>query len=247
MRSDARTFVSAILCVAGFVFTGVMIILAGVHASHGKPSAHGSTFWLLQHNPRHMHHDAELLRRQRLAQLTELSPRELGEHVPAILASLDHSDYHVRRLAGSMLFRLEARAINQHAASIIERLDHHDATVRLYSMQALALADSNILSTHASILADCINDVDPGVRWATVDTLARLNSTMLAQHAISAIDALVRAEDYSLAKSAVSSWSPKLEEEPDVIAAFGKWSFEVNFGAMNMASATAMGGTGSAM
>ena len=58
--------------------------------------------WLQLHPPRQASHDAELLRRRRLGAMIEFLPSELAEHVPAIVASLGHTDGHIRRLAMGM-------------------------------------------------------------------------------------------------------------------------------------------------
>lgn len=217
-----------LLCLAAIVLVG---LLAMIRASHTIESSHdGLSVWLSGHPPRKMRHDAELLRRQRLAQLTEASEAELAEHVPAILASLGHSDHHVRRLAGGMLSRLESNTVTKYADAIAAHLAEADGTVRLHCIQALGLASPEVLRPHASQMFACLSDVDAGVRWAAVDALAGLEAKELATRAVGAVDALLNAGELSLAKSAVSSWASKLEGEPDVVAALGKINFHANFG-----------------
>ena len=82
-----------------------------LHAEHGRAG------WLRLHPPRQASHDAELLRRRMLASLVELPPAQLADHVPAIAASLDHDDSHIRALAISMLGRLEAAAVARRGVS----------------------------------------------------------------------------------------------------------------------------------
>ena len=83
---------------------------------------HAVDGWLRLHPPRQASHDAEMLRRRILESLVELEPAELAQHVPAIAASLDHDDTHVRGLARAMLSRLEPQAVAQHSVDIAARL-----------------------------------------------------------------------------------------------------------------------------
>eukprot|EP00322_Chrysochromulina_rotalis_P011917 CAMPEP_0115882510 /NCGR_PEP_ID=MMETSP0287-20121206/29043_1 /TAXON_ID=412157 /ORGANISM="Chrysochromulina rotalis, Strain UIO044" /LENGTH=230 /DNA_ID=CAMNT_0003338593 /DNA_START=1 /DNA_END=693 /DNA_ORIENTATION=+ len=218
------------------VLIGLVLMM---RASHGITSMHdgGVATWLLQHPPRKVSHDAELVRRQRLAQLVEMEPSELAQHVDAILASLDHSDYHVRRLAGGMLSRLEPAAVTRHVAEIAEHLSDEDALIRMQAVQALSLVQpAGALSPYASQLVECLSDVDPGVRWATVDSLSSLAPQQLAKHALAAIDTLIEKGETSLAKTAVGAWSEKLEgADPEVLQALGRVNFHVNFGGMDAA------------
>jgi len=190
-----------------------------------SPSKHAldRTSWLRLHPPRQASHDAELLRRRMLASLVELDPSELAEHVPAIAASLDHEDHHVRALAVAMLGRLEAPAIETHRAEIAARLVHADETVRLAVVRALGRAPTSVLATYAPDLVTQLADEEPAVRWAVVDALSHLEADALAGITLNAVDALVQQNDISIARAAVASWTPKLEAaHPDVISALAR-------------------------
>jgi len=229
-RTDAVR--SELIGLLGLAFLSLIAIIFYITASHTITSTHdGLDAWLKRHPPRKVSHDAELLRRQRLAQLIELPPAELAQHVTAILASLEHSDDHVRRLASAMLGRLEKEAVTLHSAAIAELLNHDDAAVRLHAVQALAVASEATLAGLGARIVECLADADPGVRWAAVDTLSGLPAKELAKLAIGAINRLVQAQDLSLAKSAVSSWWSKLETSgPEVTEAIGRLNYQLNFG-----------------
>ena len=98
------------------------ILSSPATAQNRKAKTDLKSSWLKLHNPKTAHHDAELLRRRMLAGLVELPPSQLAEHVPAIAASLDHEDQHIRALAISMLGRLEPPAIAEHSDAIAARL-----------------------------------------------------------------------------------------------------------------------------
>ena len=236
--ASATLLAHSMLCLAMMVLVGVGLMM---RASHSISSMHDGSLnvWLRQHPPKRATHDAELLRRQRLEQLIELPAAELADHASAVLASLSHSDYHVRRLAGGILSRLEAPAVTEHAAAIAELIEHSiDPSVRLHALQALGFADASTLAMYASRMVDCLTDGDPGVRWAAVDALNGLEAKELAKHAAGAIDTLMKRGDSSLAKSAVSAWAAKLESSdvpPGVMQAIGELNFQANFGGMDVA------------
>ena len=162
--------------------------------------------WLNQHTPQQAHHDAELLRRRRLASLIEQPDSVLLEHVPAIVASLDHEDEHIRSLAISMLGRVSAgqasTAVAAHAASIAERLESSDDHVRLAVVKALVHLEPRPLASFASPLVGSPRGPRPAIRWAVLEALA-LEPDELAKVTLSAIDKLVRQQDLSIAKAAV--------------------------------------------
>ena len=235
---------SALLVLSGLSLGAVIFFMSASHNIHSTRDG-GLEVWLQRHPPRKVSHDAELLRRQRLTQLIDLPPEQLAEHVPAILASLDHADYHVRQLAASMLGRLEPPAITAHADGIAEHLLHHDATVRLHIVQAMALVDGAALAAYAERLVDCLSDVDPGVRWAAVDAITALEPKTLAKHALGAIDTLVKSGEVSLARNAVSGWAAKLEPtQPQVMEAINQLNYKLNVGGMDLAMAGGAGGAG---
>ena len=181
--------------------------------------------WLRLHPPRQASHDAELLRRRTLASLVELPPASLAEHVPAIIASLDHDDSHVRALATSMLSRLEAPALREHGEAISKRLSHpDDDQVRLAVVRAMGRAPAAVLAAHASGLVGRLADDEPAVRWAAVDALAQLEADALAPITLTAVDTLVAKHELSLARAAVAAWSPKLEHHPEVMRALAQVS-----------------------
>ena len=155
-----------------------------------------------------------------LANLIELPPDQLAEHVPAIAASLDHEDEHVRNLAISMLGRLEKSGISDGASVIAERLGNDDVQVRLAVVRALGSASPAALAVHADALAAAITDEEPAVRWAIVDALGNLDAEPLGEIMLSVIDTLLRQHDASIARAAVSNWSPKLKaSSPAVLEA----------------------------
>ena len=233
-----------LLLLSGLSLGAVIFFMSASHNIHSTRDG-GLEVWLQRHPPRKVSHDAELLRRQRLTQLIDLPPEQLAEHVPAILASLDHADYHVRQLAASMLGRLEPPAITAHADGIAEHLLHSDATVRLHIVQAMALVDGAALAAYAERLVDCLSDVDPGVRWAAVDAITALEPKTLAKHALGAIDTLVKSGEVSLARNAVSGWAAKLEQtEPQVMEAINQLNYKLNVGGMDLAMAGGAGGAG---
>lgn len=172
-----------------------------------------SAGWLRLHPPRQASHDAELLRRRMLASLVELEPAQLGEHVQAIVASLNHEDSHIRALAISMLGRLEPSAVAANAAGIAAHLAHEDDQVRLAVVNVLGRAPPATIAAHAaSDLVRRLADDEPAVRWAAVDTLSRLDGDALAPVVLTAVETLVAQHDVSIARAALSQWAPKLEQ-----------------------------------
>lgn len=175
--------------------------------------------WLNQHTPQQAHHDAELLRRRRLASLIEQPDSVLLEHVPAIVASLDHEDEHIRSLAISMLGRVSAgqasTAVAAHAASIAERLESSDDHVRLAVVKALIHLEPRPLASFASPLVEALADPEPAIRWAVLEALAKLEPDELAKVTLSAIDKLVQQQDLSIAKAAVGAWATRLDPGTD--------------------------------
>ena len=178
---------------------------------HNDNVEHGATEWLRMHPPRQAAHDAELLRRRLLAQLVELPGEELAEHVPAIMASLDHDDDHVRNLAVDMLSRLTNVSVGTHAARLAEFVSSDDGRVRQGVVRALGLLPPLKLQKYSEPLVDMLADTEPSVRWAAVDTLTLLPPDALAAVTLTAIDRLVQQQDLSIAKAAVSAWANKLE------------------------------------
>jgi hypothetical protein len=147
---------------------------------------------------------------------------------------LADSDYHVRRLAGGLLSRLEPSAVTEHAAQIAERLESDDETVRLHVVQALGLLAGSRLEPFADELFSSLEDDDDGVRWAAVDALSALPPVALANRTDLAIQKMLDRQEISLARSAVSTWLPKLEGGGTPQAALDKlasWNFKLNFGA----------------
>ena len=203
------------------------ILSSPATAQNRKAKTDLKSSWLKLHNPKTAHHDAELLRRRMLAGLVELPPSQLAEHVPAIAASLDHEDQHIRALAISMLGRLEPPAIAEHSDVIAARLAHDDDDqVRLAAVRALERgAPPAILARHATALVKRLGDAEPAVRWAAVDALGLLDADALASVTLTAIDALLQQHDVSIAKAAVGSWTRKLSgTHPKVMASLAALS-----------------------
>jgi HEAT repeat protein len=147
-------------------------------------------------------------------------------------ALLADSDYHVRRLAGGLLSRLEPSAVAEHAIQIAERLESDDETVRLHVVQALGLLQGSQLVPFADQLVSSLEDDDDGVRWAAVDALSALPPAALANRTDLAIQKMLDRQENSLARSAVSTWQPKLEGGGAPQAALDKlasWNFKLNF------------------
>jgi HEAT repeat protein len=194
---------------------------------------HGLSTWMKIHRPREVSHDAELLRRRMLATFAEAPADEVSDHAAAIIASLDHSDRHVRRLAAGLLSRLEEGDVSKHAAALREMLDHSDESVRVAVLQALARAEPRALGALAADILKRLSDEDDGVRWAAVDALSSLEPAVLSNMTLAAIEKLMERQELSLAKTAVTSWTPKLEglaNGDEVIAALGRLNFQLNFG-----------------
>lgn len=214
------------LLVASVLMMGVVVVRA---SSSIETSHDGLATWLMLHPPRKVSHDAELLRRRMLAGLLEQPPGELAAHVPAILASMEHSDHHVRKLALGMLSRLEPAAVTAHAADIAEHLSHTDVEVRLQVMEALGLASASALASLGGLLVACLDDQDASVRWATVFVLDHMDTHALAKYTLPAVERLLRQNDMSLARSAVSRWSAKLDQQPEVLSALSRLNFQLQF------------------
>ena len=152
---------------------------------------------------------------------------------PISCVAFADSDYHVRRLAGGLLSRLEPSAVAQHSREIAERLESEDETVRLHVVQALGLLEGRRLAPFAEQLMVCLEDDDDGVRWAAVDALSSLPPAALANRTDIAIQKMLDRQETSLARSAVSTWLPKLEGGGVPQAALDKlasWNFKLNFG-----------------
>lgn len=177
--------------------------------------------WLVQHRPDRVSADNELLRRQRLASLLELALPEVERHTPAVLASLGHTDRHVRQLAIALLERLaKARSASlvAHATALTTRLGSTDGLVRRAVMQALPkLGDAKVLAEAAPRLVGGLVDAEPDVRWAAVDALAALSPGALASHTPRAVELLQRQGDDVLSDAAIERWSELLSEHPEVM------------------------------
>jgi hypothetical protein len=176
-------------------------------------------YWLRLHPPQQAHHDAEMLRRRKLAMIVEASDAEIQQHAVAIVWSLDHEDEHVRHLALSMLSRLNNASLTQHAALLAERLESPDDGVRLGVVKALTLATPQSLAPSAQALSDLLADSEPAVRWAALDALNVLRTDSLASVTLSAIDRLVEQQDISLAQTAIGAWAERLDPTSDAHSA----------------------------
>lgn len=193
----------------------------------------GLSAWLRLHPPRQASHDAEMLRRRALAALVELEPEELAEHVPAIVASLDHEDSHVRSLAVGMLQRLQPAAVRTHVEILGARLSSSDSDVRFEVLKAIAVsmqdgaaAGEIDAAALAPSLVARLADEEAHVRWAVLDTLALLPADALAAVTLRAVDILMQQRDLSIARAAVSLWAPKLEGHKSVLAALSRLRLE---------------------
>ena len=62
----------------------------------------------------------------------------LAQHVAAVVAMLEHSDWYVRRSAMEVLGKLDAAHLAPHAHAIVGMLQHEDGAVRLAAVEALA-------------------------------------------------------------------------------------------------------------
>lgn len=220
MLSTCRLALLAI-SISSFV-AYVILHVDSTSSTTSEDAVRSRAAWLRLHPPRQASHDAELLRRRMLASLVELEPAALGEHVPAIAASLDHDDSHIRALAVNMLARLAPPAIATHDAAIAARLAHNDESVRLAVVKALARAPPAVLASHANALLARLSDDEPAVRWAAVDALSHLDANALAPITLIAVDALVGQQDVSIARAAVASWMPKLGAHEEVMRALSR-------------------------
>lgn len=222
MLSSCRVVLVAIAATVVIAF--VYLHLDSTPVAAGEDAVRKRAGWLRLHPPRQASHDAELLRRRKLASLVELPPAALREHVPAIAASLDHDDSHIRALAIGMLTRLEPSAVAEHATAIAERLTHADEQVRLAVVKTLGRAPPAALAAHADALVSRLSDEEPAVRWAVVDALSHLEPDALAPRTLRAVDALVSQHDVSIARAAVAQWMPKLSAHKDVTLALSRLS-----------------------
>ena len=199
----------------------------------------GLAKWLVQHRPDKVSTDNELLRRQRLASLLELALTEVERHTPAVLASLGHSDSHVRQLAMLLLGRLvQARSASLvvHATALTVRLGSADGQVRRAVLQALPkLGDTRVLAKAAPRLVSSLVDPEPDVRWAAVDALAALSPDELASHALRAVELLQRQGDDALSDAAVERWSELLSEHPEVMGLLAGLKFSLGRGGREFA------------
>lgn len=217
----------AALAVA-FALMLALVIAVLMHSSHLMDARHdGLSTWLVHHPPRKVGQDNELLRRQRLASLVELSPAEMAQHASAIIASLDHSDSHVRKLAVSMLERLEPTALVAHALTLTERLGNGDAKVRLSVTSLLPKLGEPTLVASATGLVGRLTDEDAAVRSAAVESLARLPSASLATYVRGACDRLQQQGDAALSDAAITSWSETLAEQPEAMSVLGGLKFSL--------------------
>jgi hypothetical protein len=195
--------------------------------------------WLVQHRPDRVSADNELLRRQRLASLLELALPEVERHTPAVLASLDHTDSHVRQLAMALLERLaKARSASlvAHATALTTRLGSTDGLVRRAVMQALTkLGDATALAEAAPRLVGGLVDTEPDVRWAAVDALAALSPDALASHTAQAVELLQRQGDDALSDAAIERWGELLAEHPEVMGLLGGLKFSLGRGGREFA------------
>lgn len=253
--SWALTALLSVIFVVAIVTT---VLVASSHRIGGHRMDSGLNTWLLLHPPRQVSHDAELLRRRTLAQYVDRPVTELFTHTTAILASMDHSDEHVRRLAGGLLDRLvEAagqeegrselmRSIHPHDVDTLdELLDSDDADVRLHAVQALPrFTSAATLRPHAPRLLELLDDDEDGVRWAAVDAMAALEPAALANHTLAAVDILRRRNEPSLAKVAIAAWADKLDgggASREVLDAIGQLNYQINFGGGGDGGAAGMG------
>ena len=197
------------------------------------------TEWLVQHRPDRVSADNELLRRQRLASLLELALPEVERHTPAVLASLDHADGHVRTLGMALLERLaKARSASlvAHATALTTRLGSTDAPVRRAVTQALPrLGDAKVLAAAAPRLVGGLVDADPDVRWAAVDALAALAPDALASHVPRAVELLQRQGEDGLSDAAIERWSELLSEQPEAMGLLGGLKFSLGRGGREFA------------
>mmetsp|Transcript_39507 Transcript_39507/g.65515 ORF Transcript_39507/g.65515 Transcript_39507/m.65515 type:complete len:236 (+) Transcript_39507:160-867(+) len=212
-------------------FMVVFKVAAVAWASHYPATiGNGLSGWLLLHPPRQQQHDAELLRRRTLASLVELPAPRLAEHIPAIVASLNHADGHVRRLAIGMLQRVDGSSLAMHACALAERLRSPDVAVRTHVVKALERLvnenSSHPLTPCASDIMESLAHPEAAVRWATVDVLALFSSDVLAARTLEAINTLLQNGDVSIARVAVSIWAAKLKGRPEVLSALGELSIQ---------------------
>lgn len=214
-----------------FALMLALVIAVLMHSSHLMDARHdGLSTWLVHHPPRKVGQDNELLRRQRLAALVELPPSEMAQHASAIIASLDHSDSHVRKLAVSMLERLavsEPTALTAHASTLTERLGNGDATVRLFVTSSLPKLGESTLVASATALVGRLTDADAAVRSAAVESLALLPPASLATYVRGACDRLQQQGDAALSDAAINSWSETLVEQPEAMSVLGGLKFSL--------------------
>lgn len=204
-----------------FVVLTVIVMTTLLHSTSTSTATHevttgrheGLTAWLRLHPPRQASHDAEILRRRMLGSIVELSSAALAEHAPAIIASLDYPDGHVRRLAVGMLTRLEPVAIESHTAAIMQRMGMcGDAEVRAEILQALSrIENATLLQPHVAQLMPTLADADPAVRWASIDVIGMLDADVIAPHLLAAVDQLMQTNDLSLVRALISRCVPRLE------------------------------------
>ena len=113
-------------------------------------------------------------------------------------------------------------------------------------VQALGLLPARRLEAFADRLDESLDDDDDGVRWAAVDSLSGLSPAALANRTEFALQKMLDRQESSFARSAVSTWLPKLARSAagsgERLAA---WNYKLNFAGMGQQQQQmAMGGGG---
>ncbi|EOD29353.1 hypothetical protein EMIHUDRAFT_203984 [Emiliania huxleyi CCMP1516] len=177
----------------------------------------GRRTWLDAHPPRKASEDYEILRRRRLAALTELAPAEVERYLPAVVASLDRDDGEVRRLAVLVLERMadEPATLDAHGAELTALLGRSaDARVRLSVARTLSKLGAPLIAAAAALVSR-LEDSDAEVRAAAVAALGALPAETLATHTHAAVELLSRAGDAEASAAAIDGWADKLSGRPE--------------------------------
>lgn len=203
-------FVATLVVLA---FTGAVFLF---NATLGDDSETPRSAWLKTHSPQQAHHDAEMLRRRMLTELSALGPADLAAHVPQLVACLSHHDDQVRTSALEMLSKMEPSAIAEHTDRLASSLrqSHGDDAVRSFALKTLlTLGDIPTVASNSEPIFECLSAESAEVRKAAVDVLALLEPEDLAPYTQAVAQSVAQRHDTALASAIVVAWGMKLESE----------------------------------
>ena len=101
----------------------------------------------------------------------------------AVVARLDDSDSHVRRVAWETLAKLEPATLAQHAEAVVARLQDSVLDVRYWALTALAKLEPATLAQYAEAVVTRLEDSVWDVSEAALKTLGKLDPATLVQYA----------------------------------------------------------------